>query len=141
VEPRGNSTRVLRPITTNRPLAPVTREMRRELEDDIRRSFAKDRSMIEGTLDDYLRGQFAQTVPAYRRLLPDAEGNLWVFQPADEPTKTHRFDVFDRAGRNTATMAVPARGGPMAITATSMVFIESDANNVEYLRVYRIEKR
>jgi hypothetical protein len=81
-----------------------------------------------------------ETMPAYSRVVADAEGNLWVEEyrvTADEPL---RWTVFDSAGRMLGTLAVPPTLRIMEIHRDVLIGVARDSLDVPQVRVYPIRK-
>jgi hypothetical protein len=83
---------------------------------------------------------FPETMPAYRRLLVDVEGDLWVAdfrRPADEQP---RWTVFDPAGRMLGTIEMPPRLRVFQIGSDFVLGRWRDELDVEHVRLYELIK-
>jgi hypothetical protein len=80
------------------------------------------------------------TMPAYSALHVDMEGNLWVcvYEPIlGMPTV---WQVFDSGGRWLGGVELPARFSVTDIGADYVLGVFRDPMDVEYVRLYRIDK-
>lgn len=84
--------------------------------------------------------QLPEHLPAFERLLVDDAGHLWVQRtpwPGDVPAE---WDVFDAEGTMLGTVAMPARFRATHVGADFVLGIWQDEDDVEYVRMYRLEK-
>ena len=93
---------------------------------------------------------FARQLPAYSVMKIDSERNLWVRDAYVEteigqgwgrvistPTS---WRVFDRNGKWLGTVTLPARFNPMDIGADYILGLWRDEDDVEHVRMYRLNK-
>lgn len=83
-----------------------------------------------------------EALPAYRSILVDATGDLWVGEfdliPGEQPS---RWTVFDRDGHMLGTMTMPTHFTPYEIGADYVLGAWRDDLDVEYVRLYGLEKQ
>lgn len=93
---------------------------------------------------------FARHLPAYQQLIVDRERNLWVSEAEVERYTTQGFStvpsgptawrVFDRQGVWLGTVVMPARFRPMEIGREYVLGLWRDADDVEHVRLYRLDR-
>jgi hypothetical protein len=80
---------------------------------------------------------YEETLPAFYRLLVDADGRLWVLEaPSGDSTRT--WSVFTREGRLLATIELPNGFFPAHGGADGLLGVWRDELGVEYVRLYRV---
>ena len=97
--------------------------------------------------------EFSAELPAYSALLVDRTGHLWVrqYDPEEEmyrpgPISVRTFakalpwDVFDPGGAWLGRIELPANFTPLEIGADYLAGVWRDADEVEYVRFYRLIK-
>lgn len=83
---------------------------------------------------------YPPSLPYIAAILRDDAGNLWV-QEQDQPgDQTPRFAVLDPAGALLGYVDMPARFRPTHITTDRVVGIWQDDDDVEYVRVYGLDR-
>jgi hypothetical protein len=85
---------------------------------------------------------FPESMPPYTSLSTDAEGNLWVREmqrPGTTP-ETSRWSVFNPDGDWIATVRGPARFKAFQIGTDWVLGTQTDLDDAERVRVYRIRK-
>jgi hypothetical protein len=94
---------------------------------------------------------FSPTLPAFGGITVDTEGNIWVReayvgdyiprggwgQVPDFPTQ---WSVFGPTGRWLVDVTMPPRFRPMQITRDAVLGLARDDDDVEHVRLYRIDK-
>lgn len=89
----------------------------------------------------YAEQPLPETMPAYRSLLVDAAGNLWVAEfdliPDKQPS---RWTVFEPDGQMLGTVTMPTRFTPYEIGADYVLGRWRDDLDVEHVRLYGLEK-
>ena len=96
---------------------------------------------------------FAEWLPPFGRLIVDRSGNLWLqryeyrsafFTPGPARTQTvpvpTRWDVLDSSGRWLCTVDLPERFTPVEIGADYVAGVARDQDEIEQVRVYRLQK-
>lgn len=103
----------------------------------LERASERSRPAVERVVRD---APVPATMPAYSAFRVDAEGNLWVrvYAPPGEPAVTWR--VFDPRGRWLGEVDLPEGLDVTEIGADYLLGIVRDELDVEYVRLYRIEK-
>ena len=120
----------LRPVTSSDEAAWVERQLRGI---DDPGQLAELRSAIE---DMGMR----ETMPAFAGLTADALGHLWVNEyrsPADDAPV---YTVFDAEGKLAGRLTLPDRFGVFEIGLDYVLGRYRDELDVEYLRLYRLER-
>lgn len=94
--------------------------------------------------------EFARHLPAYQQLIVDRERNVWVSEARAERFVTQGFArvpsaptpwrVFDRQGIWLGTVTMPARFRPMDIGREFVLGLWRDADDVEHVRLYRLDR-
>ena len=94
----------------------------------------------------------AESMPAYRRFLIDAEGNAWVrdltevddafprWGPPALETAPSSWTVVGPDGVR-ATVALPPEFGPFQITSDTVLGVQGDAAGVDRVVTYALNKR
>ena len=80
-----------------------------------------------------------ETMPAYGRMLGDADGNMWVqeYRVAGEP---ERWAVLDPDGRFLGIVEMPAPGRVTEIGSDYVLGVWTDDMDVEQVRLYALSK-
>ena len=133
--------RVLRLVRLDAPLRPVTEQDQEDYK-------AASIERVRGTREEQIMERmivgsiFPAHFPAHYELMVDDAGNLWVqdYQPfgAEIP---RMWSVFDRRGRYLGPVEVPAGFTVHHIGDRFVTGRWTDEMDVEYVRVYAIEKR
>jgi hypothetical protein len=99
---------------------------------------AQQRTQIE---QQYAEQPFPETMPAYRSLLIDSEGDLWVQEydviPDAQPP---RWTVFDPSGQMLGTVTMPMRFTPYDIGPDYVLGRWRDDLDVEHVQLYGLDK-
>lgn len=84
----------------------------------------------------------ADVFPAYGRLLPRGDGEIWV-EEFERPGHTggSRWMVFDATGVSTARVTTPASFTPMQVGADYVLGVFRDEVDVEHIRMYGLSRR
>jgi hypothetical protein len=80
------------------------------------------------------------SLPPYGQLHVDELGNLWVQEYQVESADSARYFVFDSAGQLTASVAFDGGIVPMHIGGDNVLAVFRDADQVEYVRSYRLQR-
>ena len=80
------------------------------------------------------------TRPAYGSLMPDALGNLWAGEYARYPAVPRTWTVFATTGKLLGEVTVPDRFKVLQIGPDWILGVGRDELDVEYVRVYRIDR-
>jgi hypothetical protein len=83
---------------------------------------------------------YPKHMPAYDKLIVDAEGNLWIedyHRPTDKET---RWAVFDSTGQMLGAVTMPERFVPLEIGADYVLGRWQDELEVQYVREFGLEK-
>ena len=85
------------------------------------------------------RAEFPRTMPAFRSVLADRLGNLWVteMRPTGEEAP---FAVYDRGGRLLGEILPPKGVTVLEIGADYMIGLWKNEDDVEFIRVYALTK-
>jgi hypothetical protein len=83
---------------------------------------------------------YPATMPLIAGLLRDSEGNLWVQQWPRPGERANRFTVLDSAGVAVGTVTMPERFRATAIGDGAVAGVWRDADDVEHVRVYRLQR-
>lgn len=94
---------------------------------------------------------FARTYPAFKSLIADAAGGVWVedgvraneIVPSGTPVRAPqptRWSVFDAAGRWLGDVQMPARFTPIEIGVDYVLGLSRDDDELKYVTLYRIER-
>ena len=93
---------------------------------------------------------FARQLPAYSVMKVDADRNLWVRSAYVETeigqgwsrviSTPTTWRVFDRTGKWSANITLPARFNPMDIGTDYVLGLWRDEDDVEHVRMYRLNK-
>jgi hypothetical protein len=99
------------------------------------RSLAEAKQLLRMTL------QFPERIPEHgNRMWADALGNLWLQEYAFDPAEATRWSVFDVEGRWLGIVDMPAGFTVNEIGADYVLGIARDSLDVQYVRMYRLEK-
>jgi hypothetical protein len=86
--------------------------------------------------------EFPPTVPAHgNRMYADALGHLWLQEYRIGPNEPYRWSIFDRAGRWLGIVQTPTDFTVNEIGADYVLGVSQDSLGVQYVRMYRLEKR
>lgn len=128
----------VRSIRKKEPPLPVSEQ---DLNQWIERSLAAvPDSRRPGVRRNLTEMDVPETRPAYRDLLTDEQGNLWVSDYAQSPQTPAHWSVFDRDGRLLGTVAMPAGFQPYDILGATLAGVWRDEFEVEHVRIYRLSK-
>lgn len=149
----GGLVRVLRRASEPRPVTEADREayrthtVRAALSDPYHPT---TREAVERRVREAV---FAETFPAFHTLLVDRTGHLWVksydhrdalINPGPSSTQTidvpTTWDVFDAGGLWLSTVELPARFTPLEIGDDYVAGLARDEDDVEHVRLYRLQK-
>lgn len=83
---------------------------------------------------------WADSMPAFRALKLDAEGNLWVEEYRAPWETERRWQIFDTDGRWLGRLVTPPGFVVMDIGRDYLLGLWRDENDVEYVRMYPLEK-
>jgi hypothetical protein len=75
--------------------------------------------------------------PAYQRVIVDARGRIWL-QEYQYPATGNRWIVLDATSRQARTVQLPSRFMPHEISATEVLGVWRDDDDVEHVRVYQL---
>ncbi len=104
---------------------------------------------LEGTTDEAWRARlrkllaempFPETMPAYRDLVVDADGNLWVADFGPPGGERWRWTVFDGEGRMLGRVEMPAAPEIYAIGSDYVLGLWRDELDIEHVRLYQLIK-
>lgn len=99
---------------------------------------AQQRTQVE---QRYAEQPLPETMPAYRNLLIDSEGDLWVQEydviPDAQPP---RWTVFDPSGQMLGTVTMPVRFTPYDIGPDYILGLWRDDLDVEHVQLYELDK-
>jgi hypothetical protein len=97
-------------------------------------------NLPEEVLDLIEKVRAPASMPAYRSLLTDAEGNLWVEEYRRVGDEIPRWSVFDPEGHWLGLVTGPERSRVMDIGPDYVLGIATDDMDVEQARMYRLIK-
>lgn len=84
---------------------------------------------------------YPKTMPALTRIVPDAEGNLWVQDPEKPGDDAGTlWTVFSPEGRARGTVRLPDRLNVQQIGTDWVLGVRRDEDDVEHLQLYRLTK-
>ena len=84
---------------------------------------------------------FPDRVPAFRRMLVDRDGRLWVEEYPQARSTRQRFRVYAPDGRLVANVTGPDRGRVLDVQGTRALVSWSDPDGVPFVRVYPIQSK
>jgi len=132
----GEPQRVIRRPVQNQPVT-----------DDVKRSWVQRLAGQSSTgnmrdlQDRMLKSvQFPETLPAYRDLLTDDEGNLWVREYTVSKDSVIDWQVFDVDGKWLGAVEFPHGFEPTHIGPHFVLGIWRDTLEVEHVRMYELVK-
>jgi hypothetical protein len=82
-----------------------------------------------------------ETLPAYQRLLQDAEGYLWVESFGWPGENVSAWDVFDEAGKLLGTVRLPPRFRLTQVGKNFVVGVRQDEVDVEHVQVMTLSRQ
>jgi hypothetical protein len=89
----------------------------------------------------YAERPFPETMPAYRSLLFDSQGDLWVQEfDAVADAQPPRWTVFDPTGQMLGTVTMPLRFTPYDIGSDYILGRWRDDLDVEHVQLYGLTK-
>ncbi len=88
----------------------------------------------------YAQPSPAPVVPYFSDIRFDADGHLWVQEYALEPGDSVHFRIFRNDGQYLGRRALPARHRVLEIGHEHILTVWQDAEDLEYLRVYRLDR-
>jgi len=83
---------------------------------------------------------YPETLPFVALMLADRSGHLWVQEVSRPGDHRARFAVFDPTGRLLGWVRMPEKFRPTDITDATVVGIWQDPDDVEHIRVYRLQR-
>lgn len=113
---------------------------------------ARDRELAElpATTDQKSRGfanakydvkQLFKELPVFSRLIPGVDGEIWVEEYTATPRDARRYLVMSQTGTARAWVAVPAGFRITEAGIDYVAGIQTDADDVETVRVYALTRR
>jgi len=133
------SGRLVRLIRKAQPNLPVTAEdTERLIEDEM--TDAEDESQRTFIRQMYAEMPFPQTMPAYRSLVVDADGNLWVEDYRRPGDKQPRWTVFNSGGEMLGLVETPPRFTVFEIGSDFVLGLWIDDLDVEHVQLYALFK-
>jgi hypothetical protein len=84
--------------------------------------------------------EYPTTMPLIAGLLQDSEGNLWVQQWPRPGERANRFTVLDSTGTAIGNATMPERFRATAIGNGLVAGVWRDPDDVEHVRVYRLQR-
>jgi hypothetical protein len=84
---------------------------------------------------------YPETMPLIAGLLRDSDGNLWVQQWPRPGERANRFTVLDSTGTAIGNVTMPDRFRASAIGNGLVAGVWRDPDDVEHVRVYRLQGR
>ncbi len=78
--------------------------------------------------------------PAYRKIIVDEPGNIWVEDYQPEPRRPSRWTIFASDGRLLGTIGIPPTFRLLDIGDTWVLGVGLDEMDVEYVRLYELDK-
>jgi hypothetical protein len=98
------------------------------------------RQTMQTMLDALANPDFAEIMPAFRRLLVDAEGDLWVSDYQGSDSTRQYLSVFDQDGRLLGTVVLPQRLLVTEIGTDYVLGHTTDETEVEHVELYALIK-
>lgn len=136
VDPRGTPFMSIRRSGELRPASRAELEQVRAESEEARRAQARAAGLAVATSEERL--PVRPTVPAFDRLIVDAQGCLWVRDFAIGSGDALRWSVFDAQGRWVATAQTPAGVEIYQIGPDWILGRGRDDLGVESVRLYRL---
>jgi hypothetical protein len=140
--PSGQLRRLIRRDWKPRPVTDADRERWRQRlqEQRLPSGSAQIRQMMQPMFDAMANPDFAETMPAFRRLLVDAERDLWVSSDQGSDSTGQHLTVFDPEGRLLGTVVLPQRLAVTEIGADYVLGHTTDETGVEHVELYALIK-
>lgn len=126
-------------VRLDRPNLPVTPEDIERLTQERLQAVtdAERRASLERR---YAEMPYPQFMPAYQRILPDAEENLWVENYRRPGDVVPRWSVFDVGGRFLGDVVMPVGFSAHQIGSDFVLGVWEDELEVEYVQLYELFK-
>jgi hypothetical protein len=97
----------------------------------------QDQPAVRRALEEVPRREY---VPAYTDLLFDQLGCLWVARTTGPGDATRPWDVFDTRGSLLGTVTLPTALRVKQVDDEYILGVEADANQVEFVVLYRLTR-
>jgi hypothetical protein len=101
---------------------------------------ARDQSEVPELRRRYGKMPLPSTAPVFRRVLVDAEENLWVERFRIEPDQRHLWLVMDRTGRVLGNIETPPRVTVEHVARDFLLGVMRDDADVEHVVRYRLRR-
>ncbi|MGQ0703895.1 MAG: 6-bladed beta-propeller [Gemmatimonadales bacterium] len=134
---------LFRIIRTATPPEPVTEAHRKQRVEEHERSINASRVSEQIKAEwrkMYENPRYAETFPYYERLMPGADGTLWLERVRHYDDEGRRFVVYDSTGRAIATLTGPERMRPYVVGPDLVIGLWRDPDDVHHVRVYRVKR-
>ncbi|MGH7560067.1 MAG: 6-bladed beta-propeller [Gemmatimonadales bacterium] len=147
IELRGPRGALIRLIRREVPAAPITdqdQERHRQERVEQMEGLPQFKGIPE-PIKEQMRARvrdarYPPTFPFIANLLVDDSGHLWVQEVEKPGEERTRFVILDSTGVVAAVAVMPARFRPTAIGADAIAGIWRDDDDVEHVRVYRLQR-
>jgi hypothetical protein len=136
--PDGALRRLVRRTAAREPLARA--DIEAELERSADQIRERDSAFATRFLENMAKAEWPAYRPAYGRVVPAADGSLWVGAAGADERQPGRWEVIGADGRWLGPVTTPARFRPMDIGRDHVTGLWHDDLDVTYLRVHRLER-
>ena len=131
--PDGNLTRIIRSTTGRRAVTPA----------DVNRAKAAELAAAGPRSAEAIERRWQavpvpQQHPAFKMMVVDAAGRLWLGASKVVATDSVATTIFDSVGRIVGNVTLPPHFTPTEVGADFVLGVWTDANDVEHLRLYRL---
>lgn len=97
----------------------------------------EERAQVEAI---YAQVRLPSTAPAFTRLVPGTDGEMWVELFDEDVSTPTRFMVLDRAGRTIANVVLPARLRVDDIGRDYVLGVETNEQRLDHVVLYRLTR-
>jgi hypothetical protein len=123
---------------------PFTPELQAAYVDALRADYeARGSRFYEGSLESNMPDEFPDVAPRFVNVLGDDDGLVWLGQwdPAyGRLGAPIRYDVMNPVGEHLAGITLPTSAYPLWAGAGHLLLLETDSLDVQYVRLYRIDR-
>ena len=135
IEERDGSGRVLRRISADVPVQPLTSGHRDTFASEMRQGVRTEQDRV--STERYLaEAPYPRNLPLISRLLPTQDGMLWVESYSMSSAADRRWWVLDRTGHWVGYASTPRRLRVLDVTGNRLLGVVSDSLGVQSVLVY-----
>ena len=127
--------RKLHQIKPTLQLAPLTAALHKAWADSVAGTLPVTRAEALGFVNSL---RYPDVLPAYDMIIVDDAGNLWARQFLAPGARMGTWMIFDKAGRQTARMTMPASMSVMQVGSNFLVALTGGKDENEVVTVYRL---